>query len=398
MDRRLLVVDDEQDMCEFVECVAQGVGYEVTTLDQAEQFFTYYSDDLSAIILDLTMPGMDGIELIRFLSNQRSEAAVILISGVDSGVLRSAQSLASHHGLHVVGTLSKPFSVASLEAMLINIPEAPSIRAPQYTGNKPPLEELRAAIASRSLVCHYQPKIELASRALVGVEALVRWQRTAKEMISPAMFVPMAEENGLIGDLTMIVQDLALEQCALWNAAGLRIKVSINMSPRTLSELDFPDRLEALVQDKGITPSQVVIEVTESSVIEQLTQSLDILTRLRMKGFGLSIDDFGTGYSSMEQLKQLPFSELKIDQSFVRNADTDADARAIVKSTVELGHALGMTLVAEGIETQAVWDLLAGLGCNQGQGYLMARPMLGADLERWLGDWNKADATLSVTS
>lgn len=398
MDRRLLVVDDEPDICEFVECVAQGLGYEVATLDQAEEFSTYYSDALSAIILDLSMPGVDGIELIRFLSAQRSEAALILISGTDSGILSSAKTLAGHHGLHVVGTLSKPFSVASLEAMLMNIPEAPSIRAPRYISERPPLEELRAAIANRNLVCHYQPKIDLASRALVGVEALIRWPREDKKMISPAIFVPMSEENDLIGDLTEIVQDQALEQCALWNEAGLPIKVSINMSPRTLNELDFPDRLEAKVRAKGIMPSQVVIEVIESSVIEELAHSLDILTRLRMKGFGLSIDDFGTGYSSMAQLKQLPFSELKVDQSFVQNADTDSDAWTIVKSTVELGHALGMTVVAEGIETQAVWDLLAELGCNQGQGYLMAKPMQGAEIERWLSNWNKAGATSSKGS
>jgi EAL domain-containing protein (putative c-di-GMP-specific phosphodiesterase class I)/ActR/RegA family two-component response regulator len=385
---RLLVVDDEEGFCDLVRFAAENVGFDVTSTTDAEQFPLYYSNDLSVVVLDLSMPGFDGIELIRFLADNRSQASIILMSGFDTHILNSARETAVEKGLHVLGALSKPFSMEELNTLITNIPAHPTAAPPPGgTDEFPSVEDLRQAIDNKELFVMYQPRIALQSRALVGVEALARWQHPLKGMIPPFMFIDFAEKHGLIDNLTSVIMEQAFEQCAAWRAEGLKIQVSVNMSARTLINLEFPEQLLSKVKEQGLEPSQVVIEVTESSVMDELARSLDILTRLRMKGFQLSIDDFGTGYSSMSQLQKIPFSELKIDQSFVMRSNTDAGARAIVETTIDLGRRLGMVVVAEGIEEQAHWDLLKELGCDQAQGYLMARPMPGEKLKDWLREW-----------
>ena len=181
----------------------------------------------------------------------------------------------------------------------------------------------------------------------------------------------------------MLMLDQVLKQSGDWLRAGIQLEISVNMSPRVMNELDFPDRLMEQVKENNLNPAQIIIEVTESALFEELSMALDILTRLRLKGFRLSIDDFGTGYSSMQQLKKAPFTELKIDQLFVKHADTDKEARSICESTIELGHKLGMTVTAEGIESQGVWDLLKKLGCDEGQGYFMGYPMPASEFRNW---------------
>ncbi len=383
----LLVVDDEPDIGAFVRDVARGVGYDAVATDDANEFPPLYSSETDVIVLDLAMPGIDGIELIRLLADNRSRASINLISGFDAGVLRSARELATGQGLRVIGTLTKPISIDDLESLLKDVSKPDSPYPETGTDEFPSLDELREAIIGKKLSVHYQPQVDMVSRTVTGVEALARWRHPVKGMIPPGMFIRFAEESGLIDDLTTVVMDEALRWTGEWNRAGRRLRTSINMSARTLTNLEFPEQLSAQVRKPGLDPGQVIIEVTESSVMEELSTSLDILIRLRMKGFGLSIDDFGTGYSSMQQLRNIPFTELKVDQSFVSRADTDDEARAIVETTVELGHRLGMTVVAEGVESESVWNLLASLDCEIVQGFLVARPMEDAALATWFENW-----------
>jgi len=391
--RKLLVVDDEPDVCEYVTIVAEGVGFETSYLCDGSEFHSAYSNDLDCIVLDLTMPGMDGIELIRFLSDNRSDASLILMSGVDSTILHSAEQLARRHGLNVIGALRKPVSVDDLENMLAKVSKndksngGPQSSKASAQEDELTEEDLRIAIAEKQLILHYQPKVSMSDSSLAGVEALVRWQHPEKGMIPPYRFVPLSEETGLIEELTATVIEQAFEQSAKWLAEGERIKIAFNMSAKSLTDLDFPDEAWSIASEKGVDPSMIAVELTETAIVSEINRSLDILTRLRMKGFHLAIDDFGTGYSSMQQLQNLPFDELKIDQSFVRNADTDEEAQKIIESTVGLAHKLNLEVVAEGIENEALWNFLADCGCNIGQGFWMGKPMPADEILTWRDQW-----------
>ena len=247
---------------------------------------------------------------------------------------------------------------------------------------------MEEAIKKQHIVPFFQPKVDLHTREVIGVESLARWIHPEKGIVPPDQFIALSEKENLIHDLTFLMLDKSLKQCAQWLKSGKRLYVAVNMSPQVLTDLNFPDWLFAEIRKYELDPSQIIIEVTESSIFNELNDSLDILTRLRLKGFKLSIDDYGTGYSSMKQLKSVPFTELKIDQSFVEDADTDSDACIICKSTIELGHKLNMSVIAEGIETESVFNLLKESGCNEGQGYFIAKPMAAIDFDRWIGnDW-----------
>lgn len=384
---RLLVVDDELDIAEFIRDVAIDVGFDAIATHRANDFEQLYSDDIDVVVLDLVMPQRDGVELLRFMANQYSSAKIILISGYDTGVLHSAQKLAAEQGLDVVETLSKPILYDELEILLRQLPLTSENRPQQATIELlelPTEEELQKALAQGELEVYYQPQLDFSSGSLAGVEALVRWNHPERGLLMPNLIIPLAEETGLMDMLTSEVLEQSFRQASIWLQGGLKTQVSINMAPCNFKHLDLPEWITEKLQEYKLSPDQIAMEVTETTLMQELTKSLDILTRLRMKGVELSIDDFGTGYSSLVQLHRIPFSELKIDLSFVMKATTDPEALAIVEITILLGHKLGMSVVAEGIDSQETWDLLAGLGCDVGQGYFIARPMPGDQLLAWL--------------
>lgn len=241
---------------------------------------------------------------------------------------------------------------------------------------------LERALDRGELALHYQPKIELGAGRVVGVEALARWPGAATAA-GPADFIPLAERVGLIDPLTSWACRTALAEWRRWRGQGVSLSLAINVSALTLRDVGFPDLLQRLCEEEGVPCDQVTVELTESAT-QHVVQLLDTLTRFRLKGMGVALDDFGTGYSSLLQLRQLPFTELKIDQSFVRDAATAEDSRLIVKSVIDLAHALGLTAVAEGVEDEATLRVLAELGCDHVQGFLVAAPMEGAGLPSWL--------------
>jgi hemerythrin-like metal-binding protein len=386
---KLLVVDDEEDICEAICTHAKRLEHDATYITEGEQFSHVYSDEFKVVVLDLFMPNIDGIELIRYLADQNSKSAIILMSGKDDSVLHSARILAESRGLNVVGVLNKPFNREDIHLLLSKI-EGQEIKQSTSSESSPiTKEELQAAIDKEELVPYFQPKVRIDTGKTVGFEALARWIHPEKGLVSPGIFIPLYEKYNLIGGLTDLMMEKTFAQTSLWIKAGFKLKASINVSPMLLKNLDTPEKLIAMTNKHGLDSSVVTLEVTESAMSEELANSLDILTRIRMKGFLLSIDDFGTGYSSMMQLNRAPFNELKVDQSFVMNMDTDEENRAICESTIDLAHKLNMTVCAEGIETKAVWDILREFYCTEAQGYYFGKPMPADEFEVWYKERSK---------
>ncbi len=243
---------------------------------------------------------------------------------------------------------------------------------------------LREAIELGALLLHYQPQVDLASGRLCGVEALVRWPHPVHGLIPPDQFIPLAEQTGLIAPLTNWVLAEAIRQCKEWQRAGLLLSVSVNLSMWNLHDPALPERIAHLLRDHGLSPARLRLELTESALMTDTVRTADVLARLSALGLGLAVDDFGAGYSSLTYLKKLPVDDLKIDKSFVREMATDPTDAAIVAATVGMGHALGLRVVAEGIEDRATWDLLIGMGCDVAQGYYIARPLTADALVRWV--------------
>ena len=246
---------------------------------------------------------------------------------------------------------------------------------------------LRLAIARRELVAYYQPIIDLATDRPIGVEALVRWVREEGVVVTPDEFIPLAESTGLIVRLGELVLLESAETVAAWNANGTAdggLWVSVNLSARQLAEPTLVDTVRHALGTSGLAAGQLHLEVTETVVMDDVRESIVRLDEIRGLGVRLSIDDFGTGYSSLAYLKQLPVDTLKIDHSFVDGVVDDPDDRTIVGAVVSLGRALGLTCLAEGVETRAQLDALVGMGCQLGQGYLWAWPMPADEARRWM--------------
>jgi len=380
---RLLVVDDEPELCALVARVAERAGFAVQTTNDPSRLAELYDGGLAAIVLDLAMPGVDGVELLRELAWCGCRASIILMSGFDAKVLETAGRLGAGLGLHIAGQLAKPIRAADLIDLLSR--QAPSAPAPTVRRDSADVSagELRWAIEHGQLVVHYQPQAAFDDGRIAGVEALVRWRHPTLGLLYPGAFIPLAERAGLGLVLTEAVLDQALAQCAACAGHGRRLPtLSVNLPPQALTDVSFPERVMTRLAHYRLPPEHLAFEITETSVARDPLAALDILTRLRIKGIRLSIDDFGTGHSSLEQLQRLPFSELKIDMAFVRHLDTDAASRAIA-----LAHDLGLTALAEGVENAPVWALFKDLGCDLVQGYFIAKPMPAEALMRWLPTW-----------
>ena len=384
MKPKLIVVDDESDIAKTVRDVANAQGFDASWMDNAAEFSNLFHLDCDVLILDLFMPGVDGIELLRFLAEERIDASIILMSGKDSPILRSAREMAVELGLTVLGTLKKPFKLVELEEVLNRYKG----KVAKKTTDPPSGVELEKAIADKQLSVAYQPQVKMSDRSVIGFEALARWTHPDRGMVPPAHFIPLAERHGLISVITDYINQIAIRQCAKWRSEGLKHRLSINLSPKILVDLRFPEKLEKMARNNKIATEDIVLEVTETAVTENMAKHIDILTRLRMKEFNLAIDDFGTGHSSLQQLIKVPFSELKIDQAFVKFLDSDEECRSITETSILLAHKLGMRVVAEGIETESIWNMLQDFDCDIGQGYWIGKPMPADELGSWMASWS----------
>ncbi|OOW80486.1 diguanylate phosphodiesterase [Xanthomonas axonopodis pv. clitoriae] len=344
----------------------------------------------SLLLVDLEMPGMDGVQLLDALARGKYSVPVVVVSQRGGALIDAVMQLSRSAGVRVLGGIEKPMNLQDLATVLECEPE-PAADAPAFAPVAiSPLMSSGGAAASRldramrrgEIRVAYQPKLDLKDGRLRGVEALARWRRPQGDMIGPDRFIPLAEREGLIHALTQQVIDKAIAQLVDWRAEGFDLSLALNLSPRLLGEDHFLEELCAKLGENGLSPADLVLELTESAIVEP-ANALSMLARLRLHGFGLSIDDYGTGFSSLQRLASIPFTELKLDRSFVHAAHRSRSQRTVLESTLELAHRLELTAVAEGVETPDDWRLLRELGCDLAQGYLMASPMPGPMLSEW---------------
>jgi EAL domain-containing protein (putative c-di-GMP-specific phosphodiesterase class I) len=355
---------------------------------------SYPSIDI--IISDLDMPGMDGLELMRHLSEARIPVAIILTSALESVLLDSIETMTRAYGVKILGVIQKPITLEKLDALIkLHVPANAGQDQP-VTGRAPfTVEEIVRALTNNEFEPFFQPKVALATSRLKGAEALARWRHPQKGTIAPYGFIGPLEEHNQIDELTWMMLRKSVGFCSEWRAkSGRDVNVSINLSVKSLVDVHFADRVIELVHRENLDPKNIILEVTESATTTDVGHSLENLSRLRMKGFGLSIDDYGTGYSSLQQLARIAFTEIKIDQSFVANARTQQSARIILESTLDMAKKLDISTVAEGVETQDDWDFLRQLGCELAQGYLIAKPMEASKLLTWAWDRAEVDPNL----
>lgn len=387
---KLLVIDDQADLCEFIAEAGANMGFESLAVTEPDAFRRALEEfQPTVVVLDLQMPGADGIELLRYLGERGSKAHVLVASGMDQRVLATAQQIGRSQGLNMVGALQKPILLADLEIILR-----------RCLSNDAPItpEALAAALDRRSEIqVHYQPKATRVAPGrwvVEGVEALARWEHPSLGSVSPARFIPLAEKHGLIRRLTERVLETSLAQCRAWDRIDLHLSVAVNLSPQLLNDLTFPDQVARMAAQVGADARRIIFEVTESAAMFDPGTTMDVLTRMRVKNFGLSIDDFGTGYSSLKQLYLMPFSELKIDTSFVRDVFAHEDARTMVETMILLAHKLRLTACAEGVESQEVLDFLDAAHCDRAQGYFIGRPMPGLELQQRVREWNAQQTSM----
>lgn len=388
--RGVLVVDDSALQRQHAIGLLRDIGvsriFEAGDGFDALQLLRGLCEPPAIVVLDLEMPGMDGIEMAQHLALEGLCPNVLVVSGADAAILDVVQTMLEALGLPLLGALRKPLgfdAVVSAVGRFREVsPGGAGARREEAAGFS--VDALRQAIHGGRILPFYQPKVWLENGQVNSLEALARWREKSGRLIPPAEFIPFAEEHGLIAEITLVMLDAVLRDLTAWNQNGFYPTVAINVAAPSLADRRFANEIIGRAEAARISPSALVLEITESALVGDMAATLGTLGRLRLRGFGLSIDDYGTGFSSMQQLSRLPFTELKADRTFVNHAHTKWQSRTILESAIGMGHRLGLTTVAEGIETQAELDLLRSLGCMYAQGNLITPPMPASALLPWI--------------
>lgn len=376
----LLVVDDDDFQRQMIVNMLHTLGAtsvsDASDGRQAIEMIREAKGGVADIVLcDLNMPEMDGLEFLRHLGEEGHNVAIIIVSALGGKLLLSAGKMAKMHGIKLLGVIEKPILLGQLESLLAQYERTENKWLQSVATVDVMLEEVLYGIQAGQFEPYFQPKVDLKTGRVVGAEALARWLHPEKGVIGPNVFIPKLEQSGNIGDLTFQMLEKSAMACRSLHEEGCPISISVNLSQVSLDDADLADKVTRIIGKVGIDPQYIVLEVTESAAMNDMAHSLENLARLCMKGFPLSIDDYGTGYSSLQQLMRIPFSELKIDQSFVKDfSDSDA-LRIVVESSIEMARKLEIKSIAEGVESQREWDMLKRLGCDMVQGYFVAKPM-----------------------
>lgn len=395
--KKVVVLDDDDRIAKLVIEAVNQVGFTGESANNFESFKEILSrNQPDLILIDLVMPKVDGILVLRYLASQNCTSNILLMSGFDLKVVQTAERLGVSLGLSVEGVLSKPVPFSLLKS---------EIKRAASSNDSISETDLRTVVANQEIDVHLQPKVRLSpppsagnkladnvlgveiggtTYEVVGFEALARWQLSDGSFVPPSIFIPMAEEIDLIQSLTETIYQNVVKLLGKWNRLGYHLTAAINISPRLMGNLDLPDLLVETAISEGVATEQIILELTESATMADADHIMEVLTRFRLKGFGLSIDDFGTGYSSLIQLYRMPFTEMKVDKSFVDDMKSSEEAQTIIRSIVNLGHNLGMKICAEGVEDLPVGMALAELTCDYAQGYYYSRPQRAADFEALL--------------
>lgn len=325
---------------------------------------------------DLNMPEMDGMEFLRHLSQEHRNIAIIILSSLDSKLLASVGRMTNMYGIQLLGAVEKPILPSHLKEIFSKYDSSAGKREPQPSPVKSyTLEEIHQGIRANQFVPYFQPKVDLRTGRLIGAEALARWIHPEHGVVSPYAFIPLLEQTRNIDGLTFHILKESAVACRSFHDQGHLLTISVNLSLVSLNDTALADKITRVVREAGVDPQYIVLEITESAAMTDGAHALENLARLCMNGFALSIDDYGTGYSSLQQLTRIAFSELKIDQSFVKDFFANKALRVVVESSIDMAHKLLVKSAAEGVESQQDWDALASIGCDTAQGYFIAMPM-----------------------
>ena len=386
----VLVIDDDAIQREILSRILKLAGQaNVITAangNDALACMATHGASVGLVVCDLQMPGMDGMEVLRHIGESGHRPAVIISSGTESRILASVELMVKAVGLNVLGSLPKPVSREAMNRLLDRYLHT-AVTAP--LANKIVLRagDVERAFADGEFDTHFQPKVSLTTGELVGVEALSRWMHPEHGVLRPADFLPLVESQNKLGELTRIVIATAIGHAADWKKSGRSLHINVNLSLSAIDNVLLCEETLALLAKNRMKPRDLTFEIVETAAMTDVGRTLETMSRLRLNGFGLSIDDFGTGYSSYEQLSRIPFTELKIDRSFVQGAARAPRLAALVRSCIDLAARLNLNVVAEGVESEEDWEFLASAGANEAQGYFIATPMPGSRLLSWADRW-----------
>jgi EAL domain-containing protein (putative c-di-GMP-specific phosphodiesterase class I)/DNA-binding NarL/FixJ family response regulator len=380
---RALIFDDEDAVGRLIVRTANMAGIDaVSVVDAASFAAQLQGDPPHVVLLDLQLGATDGVAQLRVLAEHNFTGAIVLMSGFDGRVLGSARTLGQSLGLKIADTLEKPLRLGQLEHLLDRL---------CHVITPLTLERLRRAIAEDEMTLDFQPIATRNPKTLLKLEALVRWEHPTMGRIPPGEFLPIAESDAATMDsLTDWVLGAALEAYHVLAELGVSVPMSLNMSMRGLQALILSKRFEQRIRDGNMPAKHLQFEITESAAFADVVHTVDILSRLRLKGIEFAIDDFGTGYSSLKLLQQMPFSEIKVDRTFVTDLTSSCESQAIVRSIRDLAANMGLSCVAEGIESDEIAVALEQLGVHSLQGYFIARPMPVEAVPIWLAYWTGA--------
>lgn len=391
----VLIIDDDSFAINHAEHQLNKIGLQkvqsATSVIDALEVMSRSPKPFDVLMCDINMPDTDGLELIRLLSsNYRSEGLVIYSS--EKILIKPVRNLIASYNMNFLGHLEKPFRKSELIKILKTQLHTP---APKSNSNQESLtdKEVREGIKLDALEVVYQPQVCTLEQRIIGVEALARFRRRSGSLVGPAQFIPQIERMGLEYPFTINIFEKAVTQLAVWMAKGIDIKMAVNFSMTAIENLELPEKLADICSNHGISTDLIVVEVTETEITKNPQVALEVLGRMSLQGFTLSIDDFGTGYSSLEKLQMLPFSELKLDRSYVSNACQEDVSMAIMKSIIELAKQLNMRTVAEGVETTRDVTLSREIGVDYIQGYHIAKPMPAEDLSQWIAHFQTSKST-----
>jgi EAL domain-containing protein (putative c-di-GMP-specific phosphodiesterase class I) len=382
---RVLVIDDEPAICELIEAVAESAGFSVRTASSPAEIEESIQGRFDLVVLDLSLGELDGIEVMSRLGTTHRGLPVILVSGADETLITTAGRIAEMHRLRVIATFAKPFSLDLLRSAMLEWTHVANERI-DPTGPRLRIDD-EALFDPEFMHLVYQPKVSVSTGDVVGVEALVRWRHPDKGDVSPAAYVALVEDLGRTSELLDAIMTMAAHDRFRYRALASMPDVSLNISVLDLDDDELPRRAQRILTTTSPAESWT-FEVTETTPIPDLTPTVAVLTRLRLAGFKLAVDDFGTGTSNYERLLVAPFTELKIDRAMVSRLDASAaEPDAMVRSGVDVGHSLGLQVVAEGVETVEQFTLIRSLGCDAVQGYFVSAPVkpvqIDAALDRW---------------
>jgi len=393
-DLRYLVAEDNEFQRRWLVVMLTNLGANhIVEAEDGHSALSILQDPTQSVdicFVDLNMPNMDGMELIRHMAKEDNPASIILASALDPSIVFSVETMSKAYGVNLLGTIAKPATPENL-CELIELYQPLQARQAKASTSGPSftIEQIVHGLEHDQFAPYFQPKVEIATGQIKSAEAFARWNHPEFGLIAPAAFLPKLENTAHLNTLTWIMIEKSATACRKWGERGFPISVSINLASRSLADEGCAERIAEIVDQCNIDAPRITFEITESAAKIDNPVYLENLARLRVRGFVLAIDDFGTAHASMQELLRIPFSELKVDRSFVVGASKNESVKLVLKSSLELAHKLNRLSTAVGVETRHDWDLLLQLGCTHAQGYYIAKPMESDVLPGWMDEWSQ---------